>query len=41
MLKNNLGRQFPWWPICFHGLVQFYISKQWLNKFETFAEPGE
>ena len=22
------------------SLVQFYISKQWLNKFESFAEPG-
>lgn len=22
------------------GLVQFYISRQWLNKFENFAEPG-
>lgn len=22
------------------GLVKFYISRQWLNKFENFAEPG-
>ena len=22
------------------SLVQFYISRQWLNKFENFAEPG-
>ena len=22
------------------GLLQFYISRQWLNKFENFAEPG-
>lgn len=22
------------------GLMQFYISKQWINKFNTFAEPG-
>ncbi|XP_043941793.1 ubiquitin carboxyl-terminal hydrolase 33 [Protopterus annectens] len=22
------------------SLLQFYISKQWLNKFKTFAEPG-
>ncbi len=23
------------------SLVQFYVSKQWLNKFENFAEPGK
>ena len=23
-----------------HSLLQFYISRQWLNKFKTFAEPG-
>ena len=23
------------------GLVKFYISRQWLNKFENFAEPGK
>ena len=22
------------------GLVKFYVSRQWLNKFENFAEPG-
>lgn len=22
------------------SLLQFYISRQWLNKFKTFAEPG-
>ena len=22
------------------GLLQFYVSRQWLNKFENFAEPG-
>ena len=22
------------------SLVQFYVSRQWLNKFENFAEPG-
>ena len=22
------------------GLLQFYISRQWLNRFENFAEPG-
>ena len=22
------------------SLVQFYVSRQWMNKFETFAEPG-
>jgi ubiquitin carboxyl-terminal hydrolase 20/33 len=22
------------------GLMQFYVSKQWFNKFENFAEPG-
>lgn len=21
-------------------LMQFYVSKQWVNKFNTFAEPG-
>lgn len=23
-----------------HSLLQFYISREWLNKFNTFAEPG-
>ena len=23
-----------------NGLLKFYISRQWLNKFNTFAEPG-
>lgn len=23
------------------SLIQFYIGKQWLNKLENFAEPGE
>ena len=23
------------------GLVQFYVSKQWLNKFENLGEPGK
>ena len=22
------------------GLIQFFVSKQWLNKFDNFAEPG-
>jgi len=22
------------------GLMEFFISKQWFNKFENFAEPG-
>lgn len=22
------------------SLLQFYVSRQWLNKFRTFAEPG-
>lgn len=22
------------------SLLQFYISREWLNKFNTFAEPG-
>ena len=22
------------------SLMQFYVSKQWVNKFNTFAEPG-
>lgn len=22
------------------SLLQFYVSRQWLNKFKTFAEPG-
>jgi ubiquitin carboxyl-terminal hydrolase 20/33 len=22
------------------SMMQFYVSKQWLNKFNTFAEPG-
>lgn len=23
-----------------HGLLSFYVSKQWINRFNTFAEPG-
>uniref|UniRef100_A0A8C9G5I1 Ubiquitin carboxyl-terminal hydrolase n=1 Tax=Pavo cristatus TaxID=9049 RepID=A0A8C9G5I1_PAVCR len=23
-----------------HSLLQFYVSREWLNKFNTFAEPG-
>ena len=23
-----------------NGFMNFYVSKQWVNKFNTFAEPG-
>ncbi|KAG7259885.1 hypothetical protein CRUP_038010 [Coryphaenoides rupestris] len=26
--------------VLFYNLLQFYVSRQWLNKFKTFAEPG-
>lgn len=47
MIELFLGRNVPYslfHPVKFllfqPSLMHFFISKQWINRFNTFAEPG-